>query len=595
MAKAGSVYPQVEPRAAALMDARVAECAPGRRADTALHLARQAGAEVLVLGKRRAVRRRDLERVTDWGVGDLKVGDVARDDVAVLPAASGEIAARRLLIEGAPMILVRDGRRVVGVIDAEVVEIARPSVAVAHRLDHSASPLMEARIWLLRVAGKVGEGLVLPIFAVGGVIRDLLQGRAALDVDLVVEGDGVAFARQLRDEIGGTLVVHGDFATASIEGATAPTGPPFGRIDIASARREQYEAPGALPKVRPASVEVDLRRRDFSVNALAIALQPTAFGRLLDPLGGQRDLRERRLRPLHPLSFVEDPTRVFRAARYAARLGLRLDRSGRRAVELALRVGAYPALSGQRLRVEIDLIAAETTGWKAFELLLKWKALKIWHAGYRVTKAVVSRARAAARFLSWAHRAGVGVDAGDLALIALLADQRIEVAEGCLARLAITGDPARRLHEGMAAGPLARQLDGSAWRRPSEVAEALDRRPLEALAGAWIRGGLRARRRIEWFLRHGRGMRSRLSGDDVVALGVARGPGVGRCLAALRRLRLDRVVTTRSQEEALVKAWASRSDASGMVEAGAGRGFRQRGRDARVPSVTRHARTRGEA
>jgi len=595
MAKAGSAYPQVEPRVAALMDSRVAECAPARRADTALQIARQAGAKVLVLGKRRAARRRDLERVTAWGVDDLRVGDVARDDVAVLPVAAPEIAARRLLIEGAPLILVRDGRRVVGVIDAEAVEIVRPSVSVAHRLDHAASPLMEARIWLLRVAGKVGEGLGLPIFAVGGVIRDLLQGRVALDVDLAVEGDGVAFARQLRDEIGGTLVVHGDFATASIEGATPPTGPPFGRIDVASARREQYEAPGALPKVSPASIQEDLRRRDFSVNALAMALQPSTFGRLLDPLGGQRDLRERRLKPLHPLSFVEDPTRVFRAARYAARLGLRLDRSARRAIELALRVGGYPALSGQRLHVEIDLMAAETTGWRAFELLLKWKALKMWHAEYRSTKAVVSRVRAAARLLAWAHRVGVGVDAGELALIALLADQRIGLAESCLARLAITGDPARRLHEGMTAGPLARRLDGNAWRRPSEVAEALDRRPLEALAGAWIRGGRRARRRIEWFVRHGRGVRPRLSGDDVVALGVARGPGVGRCLAALRRLRLDRVVTTRSEEEALVRAWASRTDAFGMVEADAGRGLRQRGRDGRVPSETRHARTRGEA
>jgi len=570
MAKAGSAYPQAEPRLSALMDPRVAECPPGRRVDAALDVAREAGANVLVLGGRCAVRRRDLERATSWRLDDLRVGDVARDDAAALPVSALEVAARRLLIAGASMILVRDGRRVVGVIDPEDAEMARPRLSLAHRLDHAVSPLMEARIWLLRMAGKVSEGLGVPVFAVGGLVRDLLQGRAALDVDLVVEGDGVAFARQLRDEIGGTLIVHGEFGTASIEGAAPPTGPPFGRIDLASARRERYESPGALPKVSPANIEEDLRRRDFSVNALAIALQPSAFGRLSDPLGGQRDLRRRCLRPLHPLSFVEDPTRVFRAARYAARLGLRLDASGRRALELALRVGAYPALSGQRLRVEVDLTAADSTGWRGFELLLRWRALKLWHPGYRVSRNVVGRVRAAARLLARTGRTGVGVDAGELALIALLADQPIGVAQRCLARLAVTGDPARRLLEGMAARPLARQLDGNAWRRPSEVADALDRRSPQALAGVWISGGPRARRQVEWFLRHGRTVRPLLSGDDLVALGIPRGPRVGRCLAALRRLRLDRVVRTRSDEETLVRGWASESRGFSMVAVGPG-------------------------
>src|SRR6266540_1038722 len=361
MAKPGIAYPQVEPSAAALMDRRVVTCPAGRRVAAALDAARQAGAEVLLVGNRRAVRRRDLERVCRWGLTGLRAAEVGWDGLPVVPATAPELRARRLLMDGAPMILVRDGRRVVGVIDAEAVEVARPALSLMHHLDRLGDSLAsaggapaprrpaartatesrsgEARLWLLRVAGKVGEGLGTPVFAVGGFVRDLLLGRAAPDVDLLVEGDGVAFARRVHEEIGGSLVIHEEFATASIEGAASPAGPPLGRIDIASARREQYDAPGALPVVRVATVDEDLRRRDFSVNALAVALQPSAFGRLLDPLGGWPDLRRRRLRPLHPLSFVEDPTRIFRAARYASRLRFRLDAGGVRALRLALKVG----------------------------------------------------------------------------------------------------------------------------------------------------------------------------------------------------------------------------------------------------------------
>src|SRR5262249_35749575 len=160
-------------------------------------------------------------------------------------------------------------------------------------------------------------------------------------------------------------VVHRAFGTASIEGAAI-------RVDVATARRERYEARGSLPVVTAATLDQDLRRRDFTVNAMAIAVWPSAFGQLHDPHGGQADLGRGRLGPLSPLSFVEDPTRIFRAARYAARLGFTLDDRGTRARRLALSLGDYPALSGQRLRGEIELLAAEVSGWRSLELLVRW-------------------------------------------------------------------------------------------------------------------------------------------------------------------------------------------------------------------------------
>ncbi len=240
-------------------------------------------------------------------------------------------------------------------------------------------------------------------FAVGGFVRDLVLRRPAPDVDLVVEGDGIAFARRLSEEIGGRLVIHAGFGTASIEGARAAGGMLLGRVDIASARRERYDQPGALPVVSRAGIAEDLARRDFSVNAMALSLSPSAFGNLVDPCGGRHDLKRRQLRPLHPLSFVEDPTRIFRAARYAARLGLHLGSDGRTALGLALRIGDYPALSGQRLRGEFDRLAREPGPWAALQLILRWKALRLWDRRYRTTSMAPRRLGDAAHLQAWAR------------------------------------------------------------------------------------------------------------------------------------------------------------------------------------------------
>jgi tRNA nucleotidyltransferase (CCA-adding enzyme) len=565
MAKVGAVYPQVEPGAEALMERRLAVCPP--RATVARALAR--GAEVLVTGPRAAVRRSELARAAGWGLGALAADEVAWRGLPVVGPRTAEITVRRLVTQGAPLVLVRAGRRMVGAVDGERIEVTPAGPSVAGRLERAGDRPAEARAWLLRVAGKVGEGMGLPVFAVGGVVRDLLRddpraGRRFADLDLVVEGDAIAFARRLAEEVGGHLTVHSGFGTASIEGALAsrigePSGSPVGRVDAASSRREQYEAPGALPEVAPAPLAEDLRRRDFSVNAMAISLAPSAFGRLVDPLGGLRDLGARRLRMLHPLSFVEDPTRIFRAARYAARLRFSLDADSLRALRLAVKIAKYPALSGQRLFAELELLAGEPEAQTAFKLLLGWKALRLWNVSYRSASEIARRLPAATRLLAWAREHGIGVDASELYLVALLADQRRAVASAALHRLAVRGEPLARLWAALAARPLAASLERES--RPSRIADIARTQPITALAAAWMLGGARARRRLEWFLGEGRAVRPLLAGEDVVALGVPRGPRVGDCLAALRRGRLDGALVTVAQEREFVKEYLSRKEA----------------------------------
>ncbi|PWU17378.1 MAG: hypothetical protein C5B48_16060, partial [Candidatus Rokuibacteriota bacterium] len=555
MAKPGVVYPQIDAAARGLMDRRVRSGSASLRVHAALDEVERSGAEVLVLGPGRAVRRRELERASDWGLGRLRAGAMAWRLLPVVTAGTPEAVVRRALFAGAPMVLVREAGRVIGVIDGERTSIARPAFSLAHRLDRLDSRRGEAALWLCRVAGKIGEGLGVSTYAVGGLVRDLLLDRPSPDVDIAVEGDGVAFAHRLREEIGGTVVVHRNFGTASIEGACEDGPASFGRIDIASARRERYRAPGALPNVSAAGIEEDLRRRDFSVNAMAMALSPGAFGRLLDPLGGQRDARARRLRPLSPLSFIEDPTRIFRAARYASRLGFALDETGVQALKLALSVGEFAELSGDRLRAEIEWLAKERSGWRGLGLLRQWGALTLWDRGYRRTPRGRTLLAMAQRFCAWADREAIAVDPSAVALIALLADQPARVAIRCLGRLGLRGAPMERAREAIGAASLARRLDGASLRRRSEVADALALCPPEVLVGAWLQGGRRARHRVQWFWSRGKAIRPHLRGDDLVALGVPPGPDVGRCLEALRRRRLDGAVTTITDEHRFVEDW----------------------------------------
>jgi tRNA nucleotidyltransferase (CCA-adding enzyme) len=563
VAKPGQGYPQVEPRVVDLMDRRVVSVARAATVARALEAARSAGARVVTDG-RAAARREALERAQAWGLGAWRWLEVADTGLPSVTAGAGEIAVRQLLRRGADLALVREGRRVVGVMEPAPA----PVVSLAARLERVHGREGEARLWLLRTAGKLAEAQGQAAHAVGGFVRDLLLSSAAArmpDLDLVVEGDGIALGRRLAEETGGHLVVHAAFGTASLEGGRTPDGTPTGRVDIATARRERYAAPGALPEVSPASIDEDLGRRDFSVNALSLALSPSAWGRLLDPFGGQRDVEARRLRVLHPLSFVEDPTRIFRGARYAARLGLRPDAGFVRAHALALKVGDYPALSGQRLQAELDLVMDEPNPWKALGLLLDWGALRIWDAGYGVTARSRGRLVAARRFAAWARTAGIAVEPGGLALVALLFDQSRPTAERCLRRLAVPGARTERL-DTAGARALARRVGAPGRQRPSAIAGTLRPEREAALLGAWLCGGRRARSRIMWFMAQARGARPLSSGDDVVAAGVPRGPLVAEALGALRDLRLDGRVRTKDDERAAVAEWIE-----GLTRKGASR------------------------
>ncbi|MBI4589363.1 MAG: CCA tRNA nucleotidyltransferase [Candidatus Rokubacteria bacterium] len=490
----------------------------------------------------------DLRRARALSLGARRAWDVARWGIPVVTPRAAEVTVRRHLFEGAAAVLVREGRRVVGAVEPSIPTVGRPALSLLPRLERQ---LPAETRGLLRRIGGIGESMGCKVYAVGGFVRDLLLGRQAAELDIVVEGDGLAVARRLASELGGTLVVHATFGTATLEGGGAL------RIDVATARQEHYRLPGALPEVTPASVAEDLRRRDFSINAMAMVLSATGFGDLLDPVRGASDLARRRIRILHPLSFVEDPTRMFRAIRYQTRLGFALDRGSLGALRFAIDVAPYPALSGQRLTAELELIVAEEpTGPRSLITLGRLGAFTILDPSYRFSPRAARKVIDLGRLRHRLSDHGIALDPLPLGLLALVGHLSQEAAERCLRRLAVSGEPLSRLTGALREGPvLAQRLTKARAAPPSVRAAYLRGRSLESLGGAWLAGGESARRQVEWFLAHGRTVQTLLGGDDLLALGVTRGPSIRQLLDRLRDCRLDGVAVTREQELALVHQW----------------------------------------
>ncbi|MBA7559475.1 A-adding tRNA nucleotidyltransferase [subsurface metagenome] len=206
---------------------------------------------------------------------------------------------------------------------------------------------------VLRDAGICAEEMGFGAYAVGGLVRDLFLQRETLDVDVVIEGNGIAFASRFSADHGARLLIYERFKTANL---VFPGG--F-KLDVATARTETYECPAALPLVRPGSIRDDLFRRDFSINTLAVCLNPGRFGDLLDPFRAMDDIEGKLIRVLHGKSFVDDPTRIFRAARFEKRFDFRMEEGTERCAMDAVSAGLIERLSGYRIASELRLILKE--------------------------------------------------------------------------------------------------------------------------------------------------------------------------------------------------------------------------------------------
>ena len=359
------------------------------------------------------------------------------------------------------------------------------------------------------------------VWAVGGAVRDALLERAPRELDLVVEGDAVAVARRVAERVGGALVAHDRFGTATVRADGV-------LLDLATARRETYERPGALPDVAlGATLDEDLARRDFTVNALALRL---ADGELRGAPGAEDDLRAGILRVLHDASFRDDPTRLLRLARYAARLGFAADPHTSELAAGALADGALATVSGERLGAELRLLAREPQPAAVGELARHGLGAALL-PGFDPDPDRIRRALAVAGAVPDARADRV----------ALAAAVRGAPAHALAARLRALAFPAADAAAIVAAADVdAGALAGA---RPSEADAALARLPVEAAIVAAADGAAPAR---AW-LDDGRRARLAIDGDDLLAAGLS-GPAVGRGLAAARAALLDGAAPTRDDQ-----------------------------------------------
>ena len=376
------------------------------------------------------------------------------------------------------------------------------------------------------------EGLP-PAYLVGGAVRDLLRGERSLnlDLDVAVEGDGVLAAQEIGRRLGGATTRHERFGTATV--ATERL-----RVDLASTRTEIYDEPGALPRVKWAPLADDLARRDFSVNAMAIGLKGDELGRLHDPLGGLADLREGVIRVLHEQSFVDDPTRLLRAARYAARLDLDLELETERLALAAVEEGALLTISGPRVRQELLLVLAETDAGKAVERLVGLGIPKALHPELDVDPELVAGAQLGALETD-ADRVLAG-------LAAMISADPLSLGTW-LERLQLPAPERDRIARAAGAAPrVASALRLRDERPASQLARLLAGEPPETLALALALGAPPAP--ILHWCRDLRQVRLEITGDDLVRAGVPESAAIGRALEGTLARKLDGEVSGREQE-----------------------------------------------
>ncbi len=261
---------------------------------------------------------------------------------------------------------------------------------------HLPPPLLS----LLENVELLANRLDVSVFLVGGFVRDLLLGIANFDLDFVVEGDGIQFGKTLAKELSAEWTIHERFGTVSIKLPKSLNLPHMHHLDVATARTEYYEYPTALPTVERSSIKKDLYRRDFTINALAIRINRTP-GELLDYFGGRRDLKDKVIRVLHSLSFVEDPTRVFRAIRFEQRFGFRISKETESFIKQAQTMELFQRLSGSRLGNELIHMLEEPAPLKGIGRLEEFRLMPCIHPKLHAKPPVQNLFASAEKILTW--------------------------------------------------------------------------------------------------------------------------------------------------------------------------------------------------
>ncbi|MDI6814888.1 MAG: CCA tRNA nucleotidyltransferase [Dehalococcoidales bacterium] len=396
----------------------------------------------------------------------------------------------------------------------------------------------------MQVAGEMAQSQGQSLYLVGGAVRDLLLGQTNLDLDLVVEGDAINLGQQLIQIKPGKIITHPRFGTAKLRWSKWS-------IDLATARSETYVKPGALPRVKPGSIDSDLFRRDFTINTMAIELNPSHYGQLIDLYGGMADLEYKLIRVLHEKSFSDDATRIWRGLRYEQRLNFQLEPATLQLLKQDIPM--LDTISGDRIRQELELILKEKYPEKVLRRADELKVLPKLQPSLKGNGWLEEKFEQA-RQLSSPDLPPVGL------YLALLAYHLTnEENEHLISRLRLTKLLTQTLRD---TNSLKTNLQSLADPKlpSSSIYRILHGYSLPAIMANSLAGDHPvARQHMQLFINKLRYVKPALTGDDLKRMGIAPGPDIKEVLELLLEARLDRKITTKQGEEGLVNSWLARN------------------------------------
>jgi tRNA nucleotidyltransferase (CCA-adding enzyme) len=511
------------------------------------------------------ISRRVTEKAIFHNLGELPVSDYMTTDVATLPSSASLADIQELIIEHRQRLIpVVDDDELRGVItrtDLLNLLINDPalqpknlivaddrSYVERHRNVNSLviEVLNREVIVLLRTIGEIAEENGYTAYAVGGFVRDLLLRIKNLDLDIVVEGDGIKFAKKLAAHFGGAVRTHEKFSTALV---IMPDG--F-NIDVATARLEYYEYPAAMPTVELSSLKLDLYRRDFTINAMAINLNPEKFGTLVDFFNCQTDIKERRIRVLHNLSFVEDPTRIFRAIRFEQRMGFTIGKHTEKLLKNAVKMNLFNRFFGNRCFTELKLIFSEENPIPAIRRMAEFDLLKFILPGLKFDKRMERNLAETQRAMDWYKLLYLDEPCRQwqVYLFAILADSTYSDLKVFCMKFEFPERHKRELlREKEATEKILKELGRSRILRPSEIYWLLQERSHESLIYVIAMARKKtAKKAVSLFVTHLRHYKTQIQGADLKKMGYKTGPIFKTILNHLLEAKLDGEVESRADE-----------------------------------------------
>jgi len=538
------------------------------------------------------ITARDIKKAMKYRYGHASVkGYMSRSIMTVKPKTPLH-AIQRIMFENniGRVPVMQDGRLVGIVTRTDVLKTVHREIFRMHpaslpdrkkqtRFNISAKMkkvLPRQLLVILHTIGRLAKEKGYRAFVVGGFVRDILLGVRNFDMDIVVEGDAIEFGRMLAHFYKGSLVSYTKFGTSTViigwprglrkpgvSGRSASGRGTDGRkfkIDIATARKESYDKPAALPTVEFSSLKNDLQRRDFTINAMAASVNKETFGQLIDFFGGEKDLESGVIRVLHDGSFIDDPTRIFRAVRFEQRFGFCIDKYTENLIKHAVSEGMFSKTQNQRIRDELMLMLEEADPARAILRMKELHELRFIHPKIKITKSVArlfSRIKEVFNMYAAGALKGKHVDLRLLYLMALFNNlTKEDVSSICSSFVLRRSDCSKLLAWKKCQKKVPKYLSRPGL-RPSGIYSILAPLPLEGIL--FFAAGTKNRivlSRIDDFISEYRKARIKIGGSDLKQLGIKEGPLYSKILARILHRRIDGKIKTKKNEIDFAKGMA---------------------------------------